>query len=264
MNRKYLSNIISKAKNDIVSAPEGVLRVAKFRDSVQFFIRNEKNEKNGKYLSKKDIELAKKLAQKEYAQKILKEAENQLKVLDKYLDGYKPDFAKKVWKNFNPLKKNLIKPYVVPDEEYVASWKAVKYKPSDKPFDKNHENYTKSGIHVRSSMEEIIGDILEVNNIPFRYEYPYIFKVQDWRGRYKEEEFRPDFTVLNARTRKEYIWEHFGMMDRERYRRDFYSKMKVFNDNGFFLGENMIVTFAEETVDFDLGIVHQMMERYLK
>ncbi|MFQ6929598.1 MAG: hypothetical protein ACLRR3_00115 [Eubacterium sp.] len=24
---------------------------------------------------------------------------------------------------------------------------------------------------------------------------------------------KPDFTVLNKRTRHEYVWEHFGMMD---------------------------------------------------
>lgn len=51
----------------------------------------------------------------------------------------------------------------------------------------------------------IIADLLNKEGIPYRYEYPIQLNGVGW--------IYPDFTVLNVRLRKEYYWEHLGMMD---------------------------------------------------
>ena len=46
-------------------------------------------------------------------------------------------------------------------------------------------------------------------NIPYRYEFPLTLKDGNI--------YHPDFLCLNVRTRQEYIWEHFGLMDNPDY-----------------------------------------------
>ena len=55
------------------------------------------------------------------------------------------------------------------------------------------------------------------------------------RGR-KSVVVYPDFTCLNVRTRKEFVWEHFGMIDVPEYCQNMASKMEMYLMNGFCLG----------------------------
>ena len=64
---------------------------------------------------------------------------------------------------------------------------------------------TAKGEYVSSKSEKIIADTLTKNNINYVYELPLRLKGYGT--------VKPDFTVLNKRTRQEYVWEHFGMMD---------------------------------------------------
>ena len=41
---------------------------------------------------------------------------------------------------------------------------------------------------------------------------------------------------------KEFIWEHFGLMDNPDYANRTASKLKVFNENKIFPGKNLIIT----------------------
>lgn len=264
MTRRQLLNTIQKAKSDIAKAPEGILKAIKHNGSIQFYVRKDKEDFNGKYLGKKDVAIARKLAQKEYACKILKEAENQLNVMDRFLKDSDAEFAQKVWEKFNPLKKGLVVPYEVSDKEFVSKWKALEYKGSETPFDKNRDYYSRDGVRVRSTQESAIASAFEKNGVPYRYEFPHVFKVDTGRGFEREFTVYSDFTVLNERTRKEYIWEHFGMMDHERYRRQAYNKIASYSENGYFLGENLIVTFGEDSAFLDMENVNRLIERYLK
>lgn len=53
----------------------------------------------------------------------------------------------------------------------------------------------------------------------------------------------PDFTFLSKRTRKEIYWEHEGRMDDSEYAKTAIKKIKTYEDNGIYLGENLILTF---------------------
>ena len=54
--------------------------------------------------------------------------------------------------------------------------------------------------------------------MPYRYEFPIKLKSESGTGRkVSEVTFYPDFLCLNLRTREEFCWEHFGLMDDEEY-----------------------------------------------
>ena len=75
--------------------------------------------------------------------------------------------------------------------------------------------------------------------------------------------FFPDFTCLNLRTREEYLWEHFGMMDDPEYALNAMGKLDVYEKNGIFLGKRLIV--SRETVENPLNVkrIQNLAEEYL-
>lgn len=71
--------------------------------------------------------------------------------------------------------------------------------------------------------------------IPYKYEKPLYLKGYGI--------VYPDFTFLSKRTRKEIYWEHEGRMDDSEYAKTAIKKIKTYEDNGIYLGENLILTF---------------------
>ena len=123
---------------------------------------------------------------------------------------------------------------MLPEEEFVQRWENVEY--YGKEFKEGTpEIYTLKGERVRSKSEMMIADALNKRGIPYRYEYPIFIKGYGW--------FYPDFTTLKLRNRKEKIWEHFGLMDEPEYVDNAIRKINGYEQNGIFLGENLIVTF---------------------
>jgi len=108
---------------------------------------------------------------------------------------------------------------------------------------------------VRSKSEKIIADTLERRGIPYRYEAPLI--LQDGVTVY------PDFSLLNVRRRKEYIWEHLGMMDNEDYARSAVTKLNSYINSGFFPGEQLILTMESQKTPLGTKTIERMIERYL-
>ena len=71
------------------------------------------------------------------------------------------------------------------------------------------ELYTDRGERVRSKSEVIIANLMAKENIPYKYECPLYLNGFGT--------VHPDFTALNVRERKEYYWEHLGMMEDPEY-----------------------------------------------
>ena len=94
---------------------------------------------------------------------------------------------------------------------------------------------TKRGEYVRSKSELIIADRLFDAGIPYHYEVACERK--KWIISY------PDFLVLNPRTKKEYYWEHFGMMGDPTYLEQTLGKIEKYARYGITLGNNLIATF---------------------
>jgi ankyrin repeat protein len=83
---------------------------------------------------------------------------------------------------------------------------------------------TLSGDLVRSKSEVIVADALYYRSIPFGYEIPFF-------GQNGKRFKIPDFTIkLPSGTTV--VWEHLGMLDQERYRRNWDKKRLWYTLNG--------------------------------
>ena len=74
---------------------------------------------------------------------------------------------------------------------------------------------------------------------------------------------RPDFTVLNVRKRKQYYHEHLGKMDDPKYvRRNIY-KLRLYEKNGIFIGDQLFLTLESSEQPLDMNHFELMIKHYL-
>lgn len=62
----------TQKEKELMKAPEGSLRICRHGKKIQYYHRNDVKDFNGVYIREQDIELARKLAQKDYDEKVLK------------------------------------------------------------------------------------------------------------------------------------------------------------------------------------------------
>lgn len=269
----------SKAKKQ-----QGSLRIAINKGTPQYYHITTKGDTNGKYIPKSDSKLISSLAQKEYLEKCNRIIERQQKALARFLKDFHPEDIIAVHTNLTEAKRRFVTPLLLTDEEFAAQWQAKPY--SGKFFAKDTpEHFTNSGLRVRSKSEVIIAECLARHNIPFRYEAPLELIIGDTSSitaetpannirrrtlnqdadlmQSKAVTFYPDFTCLNKRTRQEFIWEHFGMMDNPNYARNAIEKQRSYAAAGYIPGINFIAT--TETTDLPLNIpyIEQMTKSLL-
>lgn len=269
----------SKAKKQ-----QGSLRIAINKGTPQYYHITTKGDTNGKYIPKSDSKLISSLAQKEYLEKCNRIIERQQKALARFLKDFHPEDIIAVHTNLTEAKRRFVTPLLLTDEEFAAQWQAKPY--SGKFFAKDTpEHFTNSGLRVRSKSEVIIAECLARHNIPFRYEAPLELIIGDTSSitaetptnnirrrtlnqdadlmQSKAVTFYPDFTCLNKRTRQEFIWEHFGMMDNPNYARNAIEKQRSYAAAGYIPGINFVAT--TETTDLPLNIpyIEQMTKSLL-
>ena len=245
-----LKDIIKECKKQLKALPEGRLRIDARPSGPQYY-----RKVNGceEYLCEGHTALAKDLAQRRYYEKLLRQSELELSRMENLIKVYHADSAASLWEKMSPQRKELVIPLSVPDEEYVKQWSEVEY--LGMVLEEDEPSFlTERGEKVRSKSEKIIADMMSLRGVPYRYEYPILMK-----GRY----FYPDFTALNVRTRNEFIWEHFGMMDNPEYARNFTRKVKAYERNGIYVGSNLICTFETSIDPLYPEAVEEMIKRFL-
>lgn len=248
-----LKQIIQKEEKRLKKIPEGSVQVTGTEKKVMFYINQEGKRR---YARERDQKLVQQLCQKDYDQKILAKAQKELKELEKLYKNYDDKTYESVYEKIHPARQQLINSIWLPDDEYVKQWEAVKYTP--KGFAPNDpEFYTDKGERVRSKSEILIANALKKHHIPYRYEYPYQFHPY-------EPIKHPDFTVLNVRTRKEYLWEHMGKMDGEGYRDYALNRIIDYEMNGIFPGDRLILTHETLNDPLNSKIIEKTIQHYLK
>ena len=253
--KKYLLRLKNEKEKSLRTAPEGLLRVCSSRNRVQYYQRTDPKDFNGIYIKEKDAWLARELAQKDYDQKILKVIEKEIECIEKYFLNYPKYSAEQLYEYLHKERQKLICPIRETDEQYVQKWRAVEYE--GKGFAEDApEFYTNRGERVRSKSEWIIADLLDKEGIPYRYECPVCLK-----GFGK---VYPDFTVLNIRTRREIHWEHLGMMDSPRYAERAINKIQMYEQNGIYMGENLLLTYETNKNPINPKFILRTIQRFLK
>lgn len=182
-----LTQLLTTKLKAIKSAPEGHLRIAQAHkgQKLQYFQITKRGDTKGTYIPHAKQAMARRLAQKDYDTRLIKELSQEIRILQKYLSLTKSGSAlTDLYTKLSPARRE----------------------------------------RVRSKSEVIIANTLARFNIPYRYEYPLELK--------NGHTVHPDFLCLNARTRAEFYWEHFGLMDEPDYLERTLAKIKDYAESG--------------------------------
>jgi hypothetical protein len=245
-----IKKAIKLAEQDEGNFPEGRLRVVKTEKGYRYYNVMVKNDTVGDYLSVKNKPLVKELAQKDYNKRFLKEANEELKTLQRIIDKLEDNNGDSTFLKLSPERQRLVIPYILSDDLYAEEWQSVKFK-ANSYLSENLRYDTKRGEKVRSKSEAIIADILYDLGIPYRYEAPLQLNMGI---RY------PDFTLLNTKTREEIFLEHLGLMDEDGYRAATFHKLDEYRENGIYLGKNLLITYETEESPLDIKGIKRMLK----
>ncbi len=211
------------------------------------------NQKNQTYIPKKNITLARNLAQRDYDNKLLQEIDSRKKIMNKFLKEYPQTGLENTYEELNEYRKKLIRPIIETDESYAKEWINAPYVRKiigeDVPV-----IFTENGERVRSKSEKMIADKLKQLGISYRYEAPLRF------GR--NLVLHPDFTLLHVKERKEIYYEHFGMMDNPEYVENALKRIEIYEKNGIFPGDKLLFSWETSTVPVNMKVVEGMVKRF--
>ncbi len=241
--------------NGLKDCPKGRLRMTERDGGGEYYLVNAENAPTGMYIRKKDQTLIKQLAQRDYAEKIIKSSEEEIERI-RYVQTLLQDAGpEKLYESMNRGRRALITPIVLPDGEFIREWLSVEY--PHVVFNEDDPAYfTKQLQQVRSKSEILIADTLDRMGIPYRYECPLELD--------NRVTLHPDFTVLNVRTRQEMYWEHMGMMDDSEYCEKALSRILNYERNGLFPGTELILTHETNTHPLDTRMIERIAEKYLR
>ena len=246
--------LIGRLQDDICSAPEGALRISRNRKGFQYYHRRTAQDPQGIYIKRKDNPLASALAQKDYDSKLLAALEKQLKAIDRFIKDCDPGAPVKAYEDLNAPRKQLVTPVFVNDEDYVKQWLNVPYEKLGFKKD-DPEFYTDRGERVRSKSEVLIANELYRHGIPYRYEFPVYSNGVILAA--------PDFNCLNVRLRKDYYWEHLGMMGKEDYANRNAAKIEKYTLAKDFDETSLILTFETDRHPMNTRVIEEKIRKYL-
>ena len=249
-----LQQVIDFLQMQLEKAPEGTLYSTSSHSQAQWqrIVGSKRS-----YLSKGKTKLIRALAQKKYNTLLLDDFKRQRSVLDQLVNSYVPQNGEKIFMSMGDWWREQIVPLNIPDSDFADLWQSLRYK------GKTIENtglLTAKGECVRSKSEIIIADVLANLGIPYRYEFPHELKCVESSRCVK---VYSDFTCLNVRTRKEFVWEHFGMMDDAEYAQNAVVKIEMYQNSGYFLGDNFIFTMESRDKPLNSQMVQKLAKKYL-
>lgn len=249
---EYLLDKSNKNLSKLQNIQECGTRVSKSNGCIQYYWIDKTTNKKV-YAKGSDMDMLKKAAQRNYERKVNKKLVKLRNKLSAFLREYDIDEIEREYSKLPDARKKLIIPIIDSKMEFAEKWKNVSYERM--PVNEETDFISANGIKVRSKSELIIANMLEQKGIPYRYEYPLLLKGVGT--------VRPDFMCLNIRTGKEYVWEHFGMMDNIAYATKNINKIQTYEQNGYLAGKNMIMTFETSTNALNTSSLRCVLEEYL-
>lgn len=267
--KNELDRIAQDLTARIARAPQGHLVISKPKkgSTVKYYqsIRTEQGEHKAEkrtYIAKKDLSLARALAEKGYYETVLQSVRQEQDMISRFLKRFPPKGAEPIYGKMASERKALVEPYWEyweSDEAFVDRWLQEEY--PKKPFREGDVYYvTARGERVRSKSELIIADWLYHHGIPYRYECP--LKLWD-PTRFREITIYPDFTILDPLTGKCFYLEHLGMMGDEAYYRSAMERIALYEANGYFEGEYLILSYESDKVPLDMRQLGRKLDHYL-
>lgn len=253
--QKYLGRLTEEKEEALKGAPKGFLHICKKENKLQYYVRKDSGDAGGEYIRQKDIEVAAKLAQRDYDRQVIRAAEKEQMAIERYQKSLPEADVEHLFEGLHVGRKCLVTPVCQTEEQFVESWKKIQFQ--EKGFEEGApEFFSAKGERMRSKSEVLIADMLEREGIPYRYEAPIVLR---GIGR-----IYPDFTVLNVRLRKEIYWEHLGMMDHLEYAENALNRIGLYEKNEIWPGNNLILTYESRKNPLNQKLIQRTIEHYLK
>jgi len=251
--RDKLQRFLEDKQAALATAPEGHLWITHCRKHCQYFESSKKNIKR-KYISVKQENYIRSLAQKEYDEKVCKILKKRILAIDTFLKSGSYEDIYALHAGFVDEKKKLMEPLELSDEEYALAWISKEYK--SKAFHEDDVScyFSSQGKRMRSKSEVIIADTLTSMGVPYRYECGLM--LEDGRMIF------PDFTILRMSDRKILYLEHLGMMDDMQYSLSAVDRINLYEKNGYFPGDKLFLTFESSRRPIDRRILKEMCNRF--
>ena len=262
-----LQNLLFTKKKSYEKAPKGRIRISQNGGHPEYYLVTERGSLRGKYLPHSQKTLARQLAQKDYDARLIKLLQKEISALQNYMKQTCNGRAiPELYDSLCPARRSLITPAILTNEQYAARWQDVSW--TGRPFASDAPYIcTARGERVRSKSEVIIADTLFRYNIPYRYEFPITLKRSNSddirRDLGRSITLYPDFLCLNTRTRTEFYWEHFGLMDSTEYSNNAAGKLRLYTENGILAGRNLITTMDTQTEPPSIKALEKLIEEFL-
>ena len=248
-----LTKLLQSIQKNQRDLPPGHLKIAQKKSHVEYYHITEQGDTKGHYISVKEKSFAARLAQKDYDERILACAAAELQTIQMFEQTYPSFQVEDVYEQMSALRQHLIDPIEEPVADYVKEWRALEY--AGNPYSDGSSLLTaEDGTQVRSKSELLICDILNRESIPYRYECPLYLEGQGT--------VYPDFTVLDVKNRREIYWEHMGIMDDVEYANKAIRKISSYIMNGFFPGEDLIITYETKETPIDMRTIKAIVKHY--
>ena len=246
---KSIEDIEKKSK----SFPEGWINI-RCRNGRFYYYFADADDKDRYLAPKDDASLIGQLIQKDYLNKVLKDAKTERAAILKMLRLYPETVAEDVYDSLPEGRKQYATPINICDEAFAQKWMQTPYK--RKPFKKGAPVFTTiKGERVRSKSEAMIADRLFARGIPYRYECP--LKVGN-------KIIHPDFTILRMSDRKILYHEHCGKMDDEEYKEDMVERANGYSEAGIILGDRLFYTFESEKTPLDMRTFDRIIDTHFR
>ncbi len=254
-----------KAKQFAVKKnPSGLIRIVRRGKSLLFYKRTSPSDAQGSYMPRSQEKLAHALIQNDYDKKSIPAIEAEIKELQDFLKAYKGKCSDTIYQKLASTRREVVTPLTLDNDAYAAAWLKVEYRRKKIPEDAP-QLFTDNNEQVRSKSEVIIANTLKASGVPYRYEFPLTV---DRNAATDADldicQLHPDFYCLNLRTRQEFAWEHFGMMDDPDYAERATEKLELYAENGFFPGKNLIITMETPAKPLSSKLLKSVIQTYLK
>ena len=234
---KELDQLISYIEKQPVLLEKGSLVVCAKENTPLVYKSTEDGRRE--YLGKDKQEEIRSLAKKAHYSKMLAAARKERDQIEKCIkvlnSGKGITDIDDVYPSLNKVIRKTEGPFTITDDGYVSRW-LKKYNFLRDRNELNGQHKTLKGEYVKSKSEVIIADRLTY------YGVPYVYEVTAASDPFQDMS-KPDFIVLNKRTREELFWEHLGKMGDPKYAARNQIKMEQFAKQGIIMGKNLIVSF---------------------
>ena len=261
--QRFLEKTKAKLERSLAAAPPGRLSTSRKKmvpfsneDARAIFAGYYHVMEDGRriYLDKSQQKTIAALAQKKYDKKALLIVKKELRKLQAFLNYNEMPKLEDVFDQCLPEKQIFIVPAVRSDEVFRQDWLNQDY--ARKPIVENdHPFPTEKGDMVCSKTEAQQADYM------FYHGYDYLYEkrldlIDNGRPTWRY----PDFTILDPVTREEVVFEHFGMVDDEGYQHSMFDKIRLYEENGYVIGQNFLFTFETAEHPFTMDQFIRILE----